>query len=116
MGISALTLVGLNLWLEMTLPVFFMLSTCSAVQLSMVKLLTLETCVPSLRCSDAQRTHRNMPRFQLAHPGFFAAQSAQRSLPGTVAMRSWRVRSLRACCRLDTAAAMVSRVGDGSRR
>ena len=40
---------------DTTFPVFFMLSTCSALQLSMLKLLTLLTCVPSFLCSAAQR-------------------------------------------------------------
>lgn len=36
-------------------------STCSAVQVSMVKDLTLEICVPNFRCSAAQRMQRKMP-------------------------------------------------------
>lgn len=38
-------------------------STCSAVQLSMVRDLTLEMWVPSLRCNVAQRMHRNIPSY-----------------------------------------------------
>jgi hypothetical protein len=66
------------------LPMLFMLSTCSELQVSILKLLTLLTCVPNFLCNAAQRMHRKIPRFQLAHPGFFALQSAQRSLPGTL--------------------------------
>ena len=106
-GRSARTLRGLNRLLLSTLPVFFMLSTCSVVQLSILKLLTFETCVPNLRCSPAQRMHRNTPRFHDAHPGFFALQSAHRSLPGTLRRRSCNARSLRACWRFEMADAIL---------
>lgn len=106
--------------------------------------LTFEMCVPSLRCSAAQRMHRKMPNcdrqyctrhtrvrvaagqhtLQLAHPaggqlesrlaaralslpGFFAPQSAQVPLPGTVLISSCSVRSLRACWRLFSAEAIL---------
>jgi hypothetical protein len=80
--------------------------------------LTLDTCVPSFRCSAAHLMHKKMPIFQLAHPkgsvshahrvfdvdcdspGFFASQSAHLSLPFTLRMSSCRTRSLRACCLL----------------
>lgn len=87
-GIAGLTFCGLKSRLDFVFPSRFMLSTCSPDQLSMLKLLTFETCVPSLRCSAAQRMHRKIPRFHDAHPGFFALQSAQRSLPETLLMRS----------------------------
>ena len=106
-GISALTFFGLYSWFDTTFPLLFMLSTCSEPQVSMLRLLTLLTCVPSFLCNAAQRMHKKMPRFQLAHPGFFEPQSAHRSFPGTVRMRSWSVFSWRACCLLDMAEVMV---------
>lgn len=96
-------------------PTFFIVSTCSADHESILKLFTLLTCTPSLRCRPAQRIHRKIPRFQDAHPGFFAPQSAHRSLPGTLWMSSCNWRSLRACCLFDTADAMslaVVRIGN----
>ena len=57
--------------------------------------LTLLTCVPKLRCTPLQRMHKVMPRFQLAHFGFAALQSAQRSFPDRVANSATR-RALRA--------------------
>lgn len=105
-GISARTPFGFQTALLLTLPICFMLSTCSADHVSILKLLTLLTCVPSLRCSAAQRIHRNMPKFHDAQPGFFALQSAHRSLPGTVLINSCNCRSLRACWRFETAVAM----------
>lgn len=39
-------------------------STCSFDQLSMLKDLTFEMCVPSLRCMAAQRMHRNTPSYK----------------------------------------------------
>ena len=36
-------------------------STWSFDQLSMLRDLTLEMCVPSLRCNEAHRMHRKMP-------------------------------------------------------
>lgn len=92
---------------EAAFPVFFIESTCSVPQVSILRLFTLLTCVPSFLCKAAQRMHKKMPRFQLAHPGFFALQSAHRSLPGTERMRSWSAFSWRACCRLEIAEAMV---------
>lgn len=106
-GISALTFFGLYILLLATLPTFFILSTCSVLQLSIDSDLTFDTCVPSFLCSAAHRIHKKMPKFQLAHPGFFAAQSAQRSLPGTERSRSCSMRSLRACWRFDMVPAMV---------
>jgi hypothetical protein len=67
------------------------------VQLSRDKDFTLDMCVPSFRCNPAQRMHRKIPKLQLAQPGFFAPQSAHRSLPGVVRMRSSSARSFRAC-------------------
>lgn len=57
--------------------------------------LTLLTCVPRLRCTPLQRMHKVMPRFQLAHLGFAALQSAQRSFPDRDAKSATR-RALRA--------------------
>lgn len=108
-GISGLTFCGLYVLLLATLPTFFIFSTCSTLQLSIDSDLTLETCVPSLRCRAAHRMQRKMPKFQLAQPGFFAAQSAHLSLPGTVRRRSCSMRSLRACCRFVIALAMLLR-------
>ena len=73
-------------------------STCSVDQASILSDLTLEMWVPSLRWIEAHRIHRKMPKFQLAHPGFLAPQSAQTLLPGTVLSSSCKIRSLRACC------------------
>ena len=106
-GKSARTFFGLKRLLLSTLPTFFMLSTCSADHWSILKLLTFETCVPSLRCRAAHRMHKKMPRFHDAQPGFFALQSAHLSLPGTERSRSCNARSLRACCRFDIADAIV---------
>lgn len=43
--------------------------------------------------------HRKIPRFQLAHPGFLAPQSAQVEFPGC-RNKSCSSRSFRACSRL----------------
>lgn len=107
MGICGLTLRGLYVLFDSRLPMRFMLSTCALSHLSMLKDLTLEMCVPSLRCRAAHRMHRKMPRLQLAHPGFRALQSAHVLFPGTVLISSCRARSLRACWRLFSAEAMV---------
>jgi hypothetical protein len=48
-------------------------------------------------------------------PGFFAAQSAHLSLPGTERMRSCRARSLRACWRLFIIADMIIRDSNNRR-
>lgn len=76
--------------------------------------LTLLMCVPSFLCIEAQRTHKKTPRFQLAHPGLFAPQSAHRSLPGIPTIKSCNARSLRACWRLLTAGDAI--VEDADRR
>ena len=109
MGICGLTLRGLYVLLDSTLPMRFMLSTWALSHLSMLSDLTLEMCVPSLRCKAAHRMHRKMPRLQLAHPGLRAPQSAQFPFPGTDLMSSCNVRSLRACWRLFRADAMSCR-------
>jgi len=82
-------------------------STWSAVHLSILSDLTFEMCVPSLRWIDAHRIHKKMPRFQLAHDGFLALQSAHCEFPGC-RNRSCSSRSLRACSRL-LMAAMVEK-------
>jgi len=103
-GNEGLALRGLYLRFEAALPMPFMFfhfvsaeramgngrltSTCSTLHWSMLSDLTLEMCVPSLRCRAAQRMQRNIPKLQLAQPGFFAPQSAHLSLPGTVLIRS----------------------------
>jgi hypothetical protein len=51
----------------------------------------------------------------LSLPGFFAPQSAQVPLPGTVLISSCSVRSLRACWRLFRAEAISSRRGRHTR-
>lgn len=106
-GMSALRFLGFHRALLLTFPSFFMFSTCSTCHVSMLRLFTLLTCVPSLRWRAAQRMHKKMPKFQDAQPGFFAPQSAHLSLPGTLCMRSWSCRSFRACWRLEIAEAMV---------
>lgn len=108
MGMEGLTLRGLYVLFDSRLPMRFILSTCALSHLSILRDLTLEMCVPSLRCRAAHRMHRKMPRLQLAHPGFRAPQSAQVPLPGTVLMSSCNVRSLRACWRLFRADAILS--------
>lgn len=109
MGIWGLTLRGLYVLLDSRLPMRFMLSTWALSHLSMLKDLTLEMCVPSLRCRAAHRRQRKMPRLQLAHPGFLAPQSAHVLFPGTVLISSCSARSLRACWRLFRADAMFLR-------
>lgn len=106
-GICALTFLALKWRFDSVLPIRFMLSTCSLFQLSILKDLTLDIWVPSLRCNAAHRIHRKIPKLQLAHPGFRAPQSAHRSFPGTVLISSWRMRSLRACWRLLSAEVMA---------
>lgn len=83
-------------------------STCSFDQLSMLKDLTFEMCVPSLRCMAAQRMHRNTPRLHDAQAGFREWQSAQRLLPGTPWTSSCRTFSFRAAWRLLCAPDMVA--------
>lgn len=78
MGICGLTLRGLYDLLDSVLPMRFIFygalaetivrwnavvrtSTCALSHLSMLRDLTLEMCVPSLRCSAAHRMHRKMP-------------------------------------------------------
>lgn len=82
----------------------------------MLKDLTLEMCVPILRCKEAHRMHKKMPKFQLAHPGLRAPQSAHWPLPGA-RNSSCSSRSLRACCRLLIEAMMAQLRGrsDGER-
>lgn len=71
-GTGGCLLSGLYILLEAVLPTFFMLSTCSFVQPSMLRDLTLEICVPSFRCIAAQRMQRKMPRLHEAQAGFLA--------------------------------------------
>lgn len=104
--------LGLKILFMRVFPCDFILSTCSAVQVSMVKDLTLEMCVPSLRCRAAHRIHKKIPIFQLAHPGLKAPQSAHRSLPGTERMRSCKAFSFRCCCRLLTMLGILVKSGE----
>src|ERR1700753_1964328 len=62
----------------------------------MLRDLTFEMCVPSLRCNEAHRMHKKTPRFQLAHAGFFAPQSAHCEFPGSD-RTCCSSRSFRAC-------------------
>lgn len=71
-GTGGLVLSGLYIRFDATFPTRFIFSTCSVDQESMLKDLTLVICVPSLRCNAAHRIQRNIPRLQLAHPGFLA--------------------------------------------
>ena len=41
----------------------FLTSTCALSHLSMLSDLTLDMCVPSLRCRAPQRMHRKMPNY-----------------------------------------------------
>lgn len=76
-GIEGLTFFGLNVRFEVLFPTRFIVclgqrtislwiektrtSTCSVFQLSILRDLTLEICVPNFRCNEAHRTHRKMP-------------------------------------------------------
>lgn len=75
-GMAGCTPLGLYNLLFAVLPTLFILSTCSLDQLSILKLLTFEICVPNLRCKAAHRIHKKIPRLQLAHPVIVAHRSA----------------------------------------
>ena len=66
-------------------------------------------------CPSYSLVSSSPPACTLSLPGFFAPQSAQVPLPGTVLISSCSVRSLRACWRLFRAEAMSSRRGRHTR-
>mmetsp|Transcript_34079 Transcript_34079/g.84991 ORF Transcript_34079/g.84991 Transcript_34079/m.84991 type:complete len:293 (+) Transcript_34079:172-1050(+) len=93
------------------LPLFTMALTCSTVQSSSLKLSTLLTCTPSLRCTPAHSRHSTTPRFDEAHTGGLpAVQSAQITLPGTRMITA----SLSATPELSVSSISPSPRGDGA--
>ena len=57
--------------------------SCSGIQVPCLRHLTWDTCLPRLRCTEAQSEQMRMPLLTLAQLGSLAPQSAQTE-------RGWR--------------------------